>query len=146
MGLSRSQEEERALFSSEEELQDQTSLSVPNERARRHEQTERGEGYNVKLQREIIENEELTQNIKERKKYAEHIFWVLVVWLASILGILVLHCFRIEGLYLEMGGLYFEMKNLSDVVLVTLITTTTANIAAFFLVVIKYLFPNKIRY
>lgn len=56
------------------------------------------------------------------------IFWLIVIWLLIILVIVVL-----TGL---------EKLTLSDAVLIALITTTTANIAAFFLGVVKYLFPN----
>ncbi|MEM7550077.1 MAG: hypothetical protein AAF363_10390 [Bacteroidota bacterium] len=71
------------------------------------------------------------QNIKERKKYARFIFTLICIWLGLILLILFFQGF---------SNIKFH---LSDTVLITLITTTTANIAAYFLVVTKYLFPNS---
>ena len=88
-----------------------------------------------KLELEVYEKAEkeaklksLIQDIEERKKYAWWIFWVLVVWLFAILVIIIL-----------VGTHTLE---LSDTVIVSLITTTTINVAGFFLIVTKYLFPD----
>lgn len=62
---------------------------------------------------------EYMQNIKERKKYAKLIFIMLVGWLVAILVLLFMNGIR--------------MIEFSDTVLITLITTTTANITVFFL-------------
>lgn len=80
-----------------------------------------------KAREEDIVNQK--QNRELRKKYAGKLFWMICVWLTLIIGILVFQGVRII--------------HLSNSVLITLITTTTANVAAFFLVVTKYLFPNK---
>lgn len=69
------------------------------------------------------------QNIKERKKYAKLIFIMLVGWLVAILVLLFMNGIR--------------MIEFSDTVLITLITTTTANITVFFLGVVQYLFPLR---
>lgn len=74
----------------------------------------------------------LQQDREERKKYAKHIFILICVWLFIILLIIIA-----EGFY------EFTCFDLDDTVLITLITTTTANVAAYFLVVTKYLFPNS---
>jgi len=76
---------------------------------------------------EVIRN--LSQNRKLRKIYAMRLFVLLCIWLGLILAIIIL-----QG---------FQIIKLADSVLITLITTTTANVAAYFLVVTKYLFPNK---
>ena len=76
------------------------------------------------------------QNIKERKKYAKHIFYLITCWLAIILLIVFFQAVK----KVPFTCVPFE---LSETVLITLITTTTANIAAYFLVVTKYLFPNS---
>lgn len=104
---------------------------------------------NPKLEQEYykeryrLENNSIDQDIKQRKKYAQRIFLLITGWIITI-------CFFVflQGLnyicipffkenYLEFG---FQ---LSDSVLITLITTTTANVAAYFLVVTKYLFPTN---
>ncbi|MEI6946614.1 hypothetical protein V9K67_05385 [Paraflavisolibacter sp. H34] len=63
-----------------------------------------------------------------RKRYAELIFAITVIWLFIILMI-VIQCGK--------GTL-----RLSDAVLITLITTTTASVFGFFLLVVNYYF-NK---
>lgn len=55
---------------------------------------------------------------------------MIVGWLVIILAMLFLYGFK--------------LMTFSDAVLITLITTTTANITVFFLGVIRYLFPNKV--
>jgi len=78
----------------------------------------------------------LKQDRDERKSYASKLYWLVLVWLAIILLIVLF-----QGLYAVPGTpLIFK---LSDWVLITLITTTTANVAAFFLVVVRYLFRPK---
>lgn len=82
------------------------------------------------------ELKDLKQDRDERKSYASKLYWLVLIWLMIILLIIVL-----QGLQLLPGvNVYFQ---LSDIVLVTLITTTTANVAAFFLVVVRYLFRPK---
>ena len=79
---------------------------------------------------------EKKQNIREKKKYARHLFGMLCIWLTLMMGILILNGF---------GKIPFTCLkfSLSDSVIITLITTTTANVAAFFLVVTKHLFPSQ---
>ena len=69
------------------------------------------------------------QDIRERKKFAKWIFWMVVGWLVVILGIII--CTG-RGLL-----------QLSDAVVLALIGSTTVNITAFFVIVTKYLFPSK---
>ncbi|RRB04586.1 hypothetical protein [Larkinella rosea] len=71
----------------------------------------------------------LTQDIQERKKFAQRIFWMVVMWLFVILGIIVL-----EGLHL---------LDIPQAVTIALIGSTTINVTAFFVIVTKYLFPGK---
>lgn len=77
---------------------------------------------------EQLRAESFAQDIKERKKFAKWIFWMVVGWLLSIIAIIVL-----VGLKLIV---------LSDSVILALIGSTTVNITTFFLVVTKYLFPS----
>jgi len=74
-------------------------------------------------------NNLLEQNRVERKKYARHIFIFTCIW-ATLIFLIVIA----SGLKKYSG---FE---LSDKVLITLITSTTVNFFGFFLLVVKYLF------
>ena len=71
----------------------------------------------------------LLQDIQERKKFAKWIYWMVVGWLIIILGIII--CTGLECL------------KISDAVILGLIGSTTVNVTAFFVIVTKYLFPNK---
>ena len=78
----------------------------------------------------IIEyNKTLAQNTSERKKYAHKIFLLTVWWSVLIFFILFLK-----------GWYYLD---LSDKVIITLITSTTANFFGFFFLVTKYLFNTE---
>lgn len=95
-----------------------------------------GELQNNELRKLGEELKDLRQDRDERKSYASKLYWLVLVWLVIILSIIIF-----QGLHFLPGtGLIFK---LSDLVLITLITTTTANIAAFFLVVVRYLFKPK---
>ncbi|MBE9466398.1 hypothetical protein ACFP1I_24455 [Dyadobacter subterraneus] len=104
----------------------------------------------VALQIQIARLEGVIQDISERKKYAARIFQlvatflfvvVFIVWLHGIGNFYLLNPF--EGGFLK-GPDHFEFSfHLSDTVIITLLTTTTANVVAFFILVTKYLFPNS---
>jgi hypothetical protein len=81
------------------------------------------------------ELKDLRQDRDERKSYASKLYWLVLIWLTIILAIVILQGLKLSGM-----GFSFQ---LGDVVLITLITTTTANVAAFFLVVVRYLFRPK---
>ena len=70
--------------------------------------------------------ERMIINNRERVKYAKMTFILTSFWIAIVLCIV----------YLS-GRNYL---NLSDTVIVTLITTTTVNVFGFFFLVMKYLF------
>ena len=92
-----------------------------------------GESYFVKeelkdsLKKEKLDG--LIQDREERKRYANLSFTLIATWL-----ILVLAIFVSTG----QGNLKY-----SDSVLITLLTTTTANVIAIFHFVMKYLFQTK---
>lgn len=90
---------------------------------------------NNELRRLSEELKDLRQDRDERKSYASRLYWLVLTWLSVILLIGIL-----QGLKISTSLFSFQLDN---VVLVTLITTTTANIAAFFLVVVRYLFRPK---
>jgi hypothetical protein len=73
--------------------------------------------------------ESLQDNNRQRKQYARNTFILTCIWISVVLVI--------AGL----SG--FEKIKLSDTVLVTLITTTTANVFGFFFLVMKYLFRTE---
>lgn len=77
--------------------------------------------------------ESTAQDLAARKKFAEWIFWMVVVWLGIILAIV---------LAVGIGWLYTAPFHLSDAVVLGLIGSTTINVTAFFLVVTKDLFPG----
>ena len=70
--------------------------------------------------------EDFRQDIKERKKYANRIYWLIVVWL---LGIAVL--------------LFCFYSRVDSSVLIALLSGTTVNVLGIFVVVAKYLFPQR---
>jgi|GEM_PF-991764 len=72
----------------------------------------------------------LTQDRKERKTYANRIYWLIVAWLAMLFIVLGFQGFK---------PFRFEI---GDKVLITLITGTTLNVIGIFLVVANYLFPR----
>jgi hypothetical protein len=76
----------------------------------------------------------LKQNREERKKYAHHIFILTCIWATLIFTILIAN-----GIKSINSKKFFEFE-LSDKVLITLITSTTLNFFGFFLLVVKYLF------
>lgn len=81
----------------------------------------------LEYERKQNEIHELKQNTELRKKYAKGIFIFLVVWSCLIFLILFLN-----------AGHYIQI---SDSVMITLLTSTTVNIIGLFLVVVKYFFP-----
>ena len=75
---------------------------------------------------ELEKLESKKQDREERKKYASHIFRFIWIWCAGIFVLMIL---------VGLGVFKFD-----DSVIITLITTTTANILALFAIVAKYLF------
>ena len=77
-------------------------------------------------------NKALKQDIKERKKYAKSIFFLIIGWLVAVFIVLVLQGF---GSYLNF--------TLSENIVITLITGTTINILGIFIIVVNYLFKKQ---
>lgn len=69
------------------------------------------------------------QNIKERKQYASKIFVLISVWLLFT-ALITLNCAK-------------GTCNLSDNVLIALLTTSSANVIMIFIYVAKYLFNHE---
>lgn len=79
------------------------------------------------------------QDIEERKKYAQLIFWLVVGWLAVVVLILIVHGVRWPWMAQYVGF------NLSEAVLIALITTTTGGVVGLLLIVVRYLFHQQQR-
>ena len=90
-------------------------------------QLETASNANIKLE---IENQGLTQNIEERKKYAHRIYCMISVWLGGVFVILLL------------AGFNFLSFRVSDSVLLAVIGSTTVNVLGLFYIVTNYLFPK----
>lgn len=75
------------------------------------------------------ELESRKQDREQRRRFARDIFWVVVAYLVIVLTVVFF-----DG---------FELTNISDTVLVTLLGTTTANVIALLMIVVKYLFHTK---
>ncbi|MDR2813784.1 MAG: hypothetical protein LBB79_03900 [Prevotellaceae bacterium] len=82
---------------------------------------------NIDLRREVLESNK--QDRQERKKFANKIFWLLVVFLTVVMAIVFLSGFC-------------AMK-LPSTVMVTLLATTSANVIGIFIFVVKYLFKTN---
>jgi hypothetical protein len=76
-----------------------------------------------------IQNEIERQNMQQRKTYAAIFLSILCTWLVVMVFIVIYH--MVKKVFL------------SDAVLITLITTTTANIIGIMLYVAAYLFPKN---
>lgn len=87
--------------------------------------------YALQLKRLKILNDGLKQDRKERRKYAERIFLLIVGWVFAILFIIIFKGF----------GSYYNFE-LSDKVLITLIGGTTINVLGIFIIVANYLFKQ----
>ena len=81
-----------------------------------------------KEEKQRIQNHALSQDIQERKKYASHIFWLIVGWLVLLFVVL------------GFQGFKFCQFDLSENVLLVLIAGTTVNILGIFVIVVNYLF------
>jgi hypothetical protein len=77
----------------------------------------------------------LTQDIAERKKYAQLFFRLSCAWLVGITAILMLQGF---------GSLWKVPFKLSDSIVLTMIGSTTVNVLGILYIVAKYLFPNRV--
>ena len=82
-----------------------------------------------KLLEEFIKDTQ--QDREQRKAYADKIFWLVCLWLLAVLGLVALA-----------GSINFE---LSDTVLIALISTVSVNIIALMAIVANYLFPKEGR-
>lgn len=87
------------------------------------------EGEKLKNKRRKAELKSYKQDVRERKNYASHIYQMLAFWLMFTGSILFLCA--------------INKIHLSDNVLIILLTTSSANVIAIFIYVVKYLFNSK---
>lgn len=87
---------------------------------------------NYLLKKEVLAS--LQQNNRDRFIFARYTFFLTCFWIFIVITIVFLNGYRGPA-----GG---RVLQLSDSVLITLITTTTINIFGFFLLVIKFLFST----
>jgi hypothetical protein len=85
--------------------------------------------YSLEQAKIIAELKNLNQNIEERKKYASYIFSFTCMW-----------CF---GLFFFLFFIALGKFHLSDLVITTLIGSTTLNVLVFFRLVTAYLFNKE---
>lgn len=119
----------------QEQLQDEIILDIENSPVNETPISNRDIEQEIKITELGIRKEELEgkrQDRLQRKAYADNIFTFLCIYMIIVFVILFKH------------GCLFNSFELSDSVIVALITTTTANIIGIFVFVVRYLFntPN----
>ena len=77
-----------------------------------------------------LDNKDKDQDIKLKKIYGISILCGLGIWVLFVITYMFMH-------------FYCPLNRLSDNVIITLLTTTTANILVLPTIVIRYLFPKK---
>lgn len=77
----------------------------------------------------LLTIQDIQQNINLRRQYSDKIYTLNRCWLGFVAIIIIFSAIKCICL--------------SDKVLITLLTTTTANIIGTLIIVLKYLFPNK---
>jgi hypothetical protein len=77
-----------------------------------------------------VQLEGLMNDVAARKTWGERVFWLLVAWLAA------------DFICVCADGFVWNGFHVSDTIVITLITTTTANVLGLGYVVAKYLFPT----
>lgn len=93
------------------------------------------------------------QDTKERKKYASHIFYLVagflffvlvIVWLSGVKDFYLINPYHGDKVSLIRNTPHFSFSfQLDNSVIITLLTTTCANVIAFLYVVVNYLFPQQ---
>jgi hypothetical protein len=84
----------------------------------------------VELAKSRLENRALEQDIQGRGDWGQRIFWLLVVWLVAVVGIVVLQGFAIHKFHLD------------NSVVIAFIGTTTVDVLSLGYIVANYLFPK----
>lgn len=85
---------------------------------------------------EGIRARSLEQDIEERKKYGNRIFWFSMSWVVCIVTIILA-----DGI--ELPKVESVSFDISETVLLALMGTTTVNILGALFIVMRYLFPQQ---
>jgi hypothetical protein len=107
------------------------------------ERAAKAEEVDYDLEKKKTELKSLSQDIEARKKYAKGTFVLICVWLGFVFYVILAQGFKtgfpgfLEGF---LGQAAFE---LSDAIMIALITTTTASVIGILLIVMSYLFPRR---
>lgn len=88
------------------------------------------EDIDIKQTAALLENTNKITDIELKEKYGKTILNILVGWVIFVGFLLIMHC----------GPIYIP---LSETILITLLTTTTANVIALPTIILNYLFPNN---
>lgn len=83
----------------------------------------------LKKERAKAELDSLRTDTEARKKYANRIYWLAVVWLSAVLAVIVLQGFR-----------WFDWNVLPDNVMIALVAGSTAGVLGILASVIAYIF------
>ena|ERR1700744_4172227 len=111
-------------MSIEQIIQDEANSSEPEIKERAQE-----EPNSEYWRSQKIDNDIKQQDMDERKLYAHRVFALICLWLACVMLVIISS---------GNGNLHY-----SDTVMVTLLTTTTANVIGLFAIVNNYLFKTK---
>jgi hypothetical protein len=84
----------------------------------------------TKLDSQKLLNEELRRNIEGRSDWAERVFWLIIGWLLSVIGVVACQGFAVRGFHLD------------NSVVLAFIGTTTVNVLSLGYIVAHYLFPT----
>jgi len=84
----------------------------------------------LKIQNDILEAEltKINNDNEARVGFSKKIYWIVIIWLSAVIFLLILSGFKIV--------------DLSDKVLITLLTTSSVNVIGLLVIIANYLF-NK---
>lgn len=111
---------------------DLTGIKEPENLAQAPDSKTLNEEHDLDRQQKAAFVAGIWQDIRERKKYARHIFCLISIWLAGMFVLLLLQGFGRNSWF-----------NLADGVLMAAIGGTTLNVIGIFVVVARYLFPQR---
>jgi hypothetical protein len=84
----------------------------------------------------------LKPDIGESRRYADKLFWLISVWLGTVMLALFTNGCEMKRSFL--GNTFeFSLKRLDSEVLIALIGGTTATVLGLFVIVANYLFPKR---
>ena len=91
----------------------------------------RGEDEAIQREHQRAKLADVKQDTKLRRNFSYHIFLLILAWLVFVGVMILLEGFRFKGFYL------------GNPIMIALITTTTGSVIGIFLIVARYLFPQR---